>query len=153
MHPASLVGAPRHVLCGDVNGNNWQSEGLGYDDGVSAVSVNESLSPTPVTPDLLQCATLCNPPILAAPIKLDQVCVPLSPTLGPHGKLESCSLGIPGDWLQLQHRLRDVDRNASAIGMKLNAKKTNLMVVNSSHNRQAVPYCSLNDGDPLPVVT
>ena len=31
-------------------------------------------------------------------------------------------------------------------------KKTNLMVINPTHNKQAIPFCSLEDGDPLPLV-
>ena len=58
--------------------------------------------------------------LIATPIRVDHDCVPLLPTEGPHGRLASCGLGIPGSWLQLQHRIRDVDANAQAIGMKLN---------------------------------
>ena len=57
--------------------------------------------------------------LLATAIKLDKDCAPLLPTEGPHGRLAGCGLGIPGGWLPLQHRLRDVDTNARAIGMKL----------------------------------
>ena len=66
--------------------------------------------------------------LLASVVKLDQVCVPLLPTLGPHGRLASSGLGVPGEWLPLQHRLRDVDANARAVGMLLYAKKTNIMM-------------------------
>ena len=39
-----------------------------------------------------------------------------------------------------------------SIGMVLNEKKTTLMIINWTKNRQCIPYCALNDGDPLPVV-
>ena len=52
--------------------------------------------------------------LIATPVYLDRSCVPLLPTLGPHGKLSSCGLGIPGAWLPLQHRVRDVNRHAKA---------------------------------------
>ena len=72
--------------------------------------------------------------------------------MGPHGKLGSCCLGIPGAWLPLQHRVRDVDRHAKAIGMALNAKKTHLLFVNTRPTRQAIPFVALEDGNPLPIV-
>ena len=90
--------------------------------------------------------------LIAATTRLDRETVPLVPTLGPHSVLESCGLGIPGAWNPLEHRLRDIDRNSSAIGMKLNTKKTNLIMFNPTHNCQAVPFVSLEDGHPLPVV-
>ena len=36
--------------------------------------------------------------------------------------------------------------------MCLNAKKTNFIVTNSKSSRQAVPFVSLRDGEPLPIV-
>ena len=36
--------------------------------------------------------------------------------------------------------------------MELNTKKTNMLVINKTRNRQAVPFCSLQDGEPLPIV-
>ena len=78
--------------------------------------------------------------------------MPLLPTLGPHGKLAGCGLGIPGAWLPLQHRVRDVSHHAKAIGMQLNEKKTNLLIINKRTSRQAVPFVALTDGNPLPIV-
>ena len=86
--------------------------------------------------------------------KLDnRDCVPLLPTLGPLGRLDSCGLGVPGAWLSLEHRLREIDVNVRSIGMKINAKKTTLTVFNPTRNRQCIPFCSLVDGDPLPLVS
>ena len=62
-------------------------------------------------------------------------------------------VGLPGARLALEHRLRDIDRQARAVGMCLNVKKTNLLVINPKHNLQAVPFVSIEDGDPLPVVS
>ena len=90
--------------------------------------------------------------LLAATFYLNRDCVQLLPTAGPHGRLSSCGLGVPGGWFPLQHRLRDVEANAKSIGMELNSKKTTLMMINESKNRLCVPYCALEDGDPLPVV-
>ena len=90
--------------------------------------------------------------MIATPVYLDRSCVRLLPTIGPHGRLGSCGLGIPGAWLSLQHRVRDVNLHAEAIGMKLNAKKTNLLFINKRTTRQAIPFVSLQDGDPLPIV-
>ena len=59
--------------------------------------------------------------LLATVVHLDRECVPLLPTLGPHGKLDGCGLGVPGAWFALQHRLRDINVNAKCIGMELNA--------------------------------
>ena len=86
--------------------------------------------------------------LIATPVHLDRSCVPLLPTYGPHGKLGSCGLGIPGGWLALQHRIRDVDQNDEAIGMRLNAKKTNLLFINTRNSLQAKPFISLREGDP-----
>ena len=90
--------------------------------------------------------------LIASVINVDRDCVPLLPTYGPHGRLGSCGLGVPGGWFHLQHRLRDVDVNARAVGIQLNTKKTMLMVFNFTHNRQFIPFCSLTEGEPLPVV-
>ena len=90
--------------------------------------------------------------ILASIVRLDQDCVPLLPTAGPHSKFDGCGLGIPGQWFQLEHRLREIDRNVKSIGMVINPKKTTLMVFNPTKTRQCLPFCSLSDGDPLPLV-
>ena len=90
--------------------------------------------------------------LLATSVKLDQEAVPLIPTLGPHSILESCQLGVPGVWNSLEHRIRDVDRHARAIGLKLNDKKTNLIMFNPTW-KKVVPFVSVVDGDPLPVVS
>ena len=66
--------------------------------------------------------------------------------------MDSCGFGIPGKWFALEHKLRDIRDNVSSIGMKLNEKKTTLMMFNKTKNRLCVPFCSLTDGDPLPVV-
>ena len=49
--------------------------------------------------------------------------------------------------------MRDIDKHATAIGMKLNTKKTNLIMFNPTFNRQAMPFVSVEDGNPLPVVS
>ena len=66
--------------------------------------------------------------LLVSSVRIDMVSTPLLPMLAPHGKLASCGLGVPGDWLPLQHRLRDIDRNAKDIGMLLNVKKNNMII-------------------------
>ena len=91
--------------------------------------------------------------IVASVIYLDQDCVPLLPTLGPYSCFESCGLGIPGMWFPLEHRLRDMAKNVDSIGMKINEKKTTLMMFNLAKKKQCLPFCSLNDGDPLPFVS
>ena len=90
--------------------------------------------------------------LIAVPLYLDRFCVKLLPTDGPYGRLQGCGLGIPGAWNSLEHRLRDVDRNAKAIGMKLNRNKTKLIVFNPTDNRQCVPFVSLEEGEPLQCV-
>ena len=55
-------------------------------------------------------------------------------------------------WNPLEHRLRDVNRNAEAIGMQLNSKKTQLITFNPTFNRQCVPFVSLVEGEPLQCV-
>ena len=85
--------------------------------------------------------------ILASVVRLDFDCVPLLPTLGPHSKFDRCGLGIPGSWFQLEHRLREIDRNVKSIGMVVNTKKTTLMLFNNTRSRQCLPFCSLADGD------
>ena len=82
---------------------------------------------------LLSLATPCREPsirllyiddaLIATTIKLDREAVPLLPTYGPVGRMGSCNLGIPGDWINLQHRLRDVKMDAESIGMQLNEKE------------------------------
>ena len=44
--------------------------------------------------------------------------------------MESCGLGIPGSWFNLEHRLRDTEANAKNIGMVLHTKKTALRIFN-----------------------
>merc|ERR1712208_119518 len=58
--------------------------------------------------------------IVASVVYLDQDCVPLLPTLGPHERFDGCGLGIPGMWFPLEHRLRDMEKNVKSIGMKIN---------------------------------
>ena len=76
--------------------------------------------------------------LLASTIRLDSDCVPLLPTYGPLGRLAGCGLGVPGAQLQLEHRLRDVNANAKAIGMQLNVKKTNLIIFNKKKHYSVV---------------
>ena len=90
--------------------------------------------------------------LIAVPLYLDRFCVRLLPTDGPYGRLQGCGLGIPGAWNSLEHRLRDIDCNAKAIGMKLNSNKTKLIIFNPTDNRQCVPFVSLNEGEPLQCV-
>ena len=85
-------------------------------------------------------------------VHVDHNCVPLLPTLGPHGMIDGCGYGVPGKWFALEHRLRDIQKNASSIGMLLNTKKTTLMLFKPTKNRMCLPFCLLNDGEPLPVV-
>ena len=67
------------------------------------------------------CLLYIDDSLIAVPLYLDRFCVKLLPTDGPYGRLQGCGLGIPGAWNSLEHRLRDVDRNAKAIGIKLNS--------------------------------
>ena len=90
--------------------------------------------------------------ILASSIRLDKDCVPLIQTMAPYGRFDSCGFGIPGQWFSLEHCLRDIQRNVKSIGMIINTKKTTLMVFNNTKNRLCLPFCSLDDGDPLPIV-
>ena len=90
--------------------------------------------------------------LVAVPLYLDRFCVRLLPTDGPYGRMQGCGLGIPGAWNSLEHRLRDIDCNAKAIGMKLNSNKTKLIIFNPTDNRQCVPFVSLDDGEPLQCV-
>ena len=78
--------------------------------------------------------------------------MPLLPTLGPLGKLQSCGLGIPGCWTQLEHRLRDIERQSKAVGMILNTDKTKVICFNFTKNRQAEPFIGALDGAPVQVV-
>ena len=91
--------------------------------------------------------------LIASTIRLDFHCAKLLPTEGPHGRLGSCGLGLPGGWFQLEHRLRDVDANARDVGMVLNTKKTTMIIFNTRRKQQCIPFCSLIDGQPLPVVS
>ena len=75
--------------------------------------------------------------------------VPMIQTEGPHGKMTGCGLAIPGQWLALQHKLRDFTPSAEALGMVVNESKTKLMVVNPNPTRQAVPIVAAVDGSPL----
>ena len=68
--------------------------------------------------------------LVAVPLYLDRCCVRLLPTDGPYGRMLGCGLGIPGAWNPLEHRLRDINCNAEAIGMKLNSSKTKLIIFN-----------------------
>ena len=90
--------------------------------------------------------------VLASVVRLDLECVPLLKTLGPFGRMDGCGLGIPGAWFSLEHRLRDIEASVLSVGMKINAKKTTLMVFNPTTSRQCIPFCSLVEGDPLPTV-
>ena len=45
-----------------------------------------------------------------------------------------------------------MDRHASSIGMKLNDKKTNIIMFNPAYTHQAVPFIAVEDGSPLPVI-
>ena len=72
-------------------------------------------------------------------VKLDKVCVPLLPTAGPHNKMLGCNLAIPGAHTQLQHRLHDIADSCNAVGMKLNAAKTKVIMFNFTKMKQAVP--------------
>ena len=83
---------------------------------------------------------------------LTETVSPLLPTLGPLGVMDSCCLGIPGNWFALEHKLRDIRDNVASIGMKINEKKTTLMQFNPTRYRQCIPFCALKDGDPLQVV-
>ena len=50
-------------------------------------------------------------------VTLPTCTVPLLPTFEPNIAMRSYQLGIPGEWLTLQHKLRDIDKSASAMGM------------------------------------
>ena len=67
--------------------------------------------------------------------------------------MDRCGLGIPGKWFAMEHKLRDIRDNVNSIGMCLNEKKTTMMMFNQTKNRLCIPFCSLTDGDPLPVVS
>ena len=86
---------------------------------------------------------------VAEKVRLDRVCFPLLTTEGPFGQLQSCNLGIPGSYTQLQHRLRDIERQSKAVGMVLNTAKTKAIMFNFTHNRQAVPFISPTDGPQI----
>ena len=107
----------------------------------------------PACRDRLFRALYIDDSIIASVVRVDRDCVRLLPTHGPHGVMESCGLGVPGKWFALEHKLRDICDNAESIGMRLNAKKTTLMIFNETKNRKFLPFCLLSDGDPLPVVS
>ena len=58
-------------------------------------------------------------------------------------------MAIPGQWLALEHKLKDVVVNATALGMKVNDEKTKLLVINPTLTKQAVPYDSAVPGKSL----
>ena len=82
-------------------------------------------------------------------VSLPTTTVPLLPTFGPNIGMRSCQLGIPGEWLALQHNLRDIDESATAMRMLVNTKKTKVIVFNKTEVLQAVPYISLLEGQPV----
>ena len=89
----------------------------------------------------------------AQTLDLDKMLVPLIETEGPHGRMAGCGMAIPGEWLTLQHKLRDVVSNAKTLGMKVNDSKTKLIVFNETHNRQAIPMVAAYPGQPLQCVS
>ena len=86
---------------------------------------------------------------LAQRIDLNSMLVPLLQTAGPHGRMAGCGMGIPGQWLSLQHKLRDVIKNTEALGMQVNSRKTKILMINDAHTKQAVPLVSATDGDTI----
>ena len=86
-------------------------------------------------------------------IDLDKMLVPLLDTEGPHGKMSSCGLAIPGPWLALDHKLKDVVHNARTMGMVVNDEKTKLLIFNSATTRQAVPMVGSEPGKTLQCVS
>ena len=82
-------------------------------------------------------------------VDLDKMCVPLLDTLGPQGRMTSCGLAIPGQWLALDHKLQEITTNAHSLGMKVNGEKTKLLVFNSCSTKQAVPLVSASPGNTL----
>ena len=82
-------------------------------------------------------------------LKLDKLLVPLLDTHGPQGRMTSCGLGIPGEWLGLQHKLQEITRNAEALGMRVNTNKTKLLVINPTLTKQVVPCVAAYPGNPL----
>ena len=62
--------------------------------------------------------------------------MPLIPMESPHVKVCNC----------------DVDRQARAVGMSLNVKKTNILLVNPTSTVQAIPFVAITDGEPVPIV-
>ena len=89
----------------------------------------------------------------AQTLDLDRMLVPLIETEGPHGRMAGCGMAIPGEWMALQHKLRDVVTNANTLGMKVNDSKTKLIVFNEAHTRQAVPMVAATPGHPLQCVS
>ena len=82
-------------------------------------------------------------------LDLDKLLVPLIETSGPHGKMASCGLAIPGQWLGLEHKLKEITENANALGMQVNSKKTKLIIFNNAITKLAVPCVSAEPGHPL----
>ena len=62
-------------------------------------------------------------------------------------------MAILGEWVTLQHKLRDVVSNANTLGMKVNDSKTKLIVFNGTHTRQAIPMVAAYPGQPLQCVS
>ena len=62
-------------------------------------------------------------------------------------------MAIPGQWLALQHKLRDVSSNAASFEMVVNDRKTKLLIFNDTTTKQAVPLVSAVDGFPLQCVS
>ena len=82
-------------------------------------------------------------------IDLDSMVVPLLQTEGPQAKMTSCGLAIPGPWLALDHKLKDVIKNSKAMGMVVNDDKTKLLMINPADTRQAVPIVASEPGKSL----
>ena len=86
---------------------------------------------------------------VAESVDLKKSTVPAHETYEPKGHMNQNKLAIPGCHLALEHRLRDVEKVANAQGMKLNTKKTNLIVFNGTHTLQAAPFVSTDNMNPL----
>ena len=82
-------------------------------------------------------------------VNLKETTVDLLPTLGLHGRMGGSGLGIPVCYLALEHRLADIKNHAEVMGMVLNEQKTKLIVFNPTKVWQAIPFISLNPGNPL----
>ena len=75
--------------------------------------------------------------------------VPLIETEAAHGRMTSCGMAVLGDWLMLQHKLKEVTTNAEALGMIVNDTKTKIIMFNPAYTKQAVPLVSAVPGKPL----